>query len=204
MSTADATFSVRKFLRSREALLVHFSGPTTGHTDLVFPDDLRKAMTLGRIGLAFSTILVGDNENNATGSVGIAVDITDNKCVSRVSPSDAGSYFDPAENQLISGGCRPNEETCACSIDKRTTYNEWIVRNYTVIGIFLFLPSTVPKHCEILNHSYRILVPISVDDVACSFSNRRIFSAHEDGFIEYDRKARNWSEVSYRNILSDS
>lgn len=204
MSTADAHFSIRNFLKSRKALLVHFSGPTTRHTDLVFPDDLRKAMTLGSIGLAFSTILVGDNENNATGSVGIAVDITDNKCVSRVSPSDAGSYFDPVENQLMSGGCRPTKETCARSIDKRTAYNEWIVRNYTVIGIFLFVPPTVPKHCVILNHSHRILVPISVDDVACSFPDPRIFSACRDGFVEYDRKERNWREVSYGNILSGS
>ena len=204
MSTAGARFSIRDFLRSRKALLVHFSGPTTRHTDLVFPDDLRKAMTLGNIGLAFSTILVGDNENNATGSVGIVVDITENECVSGVSPSDAGSYLDPAENQLISGGCRPTKETCARSIDKRTTYNEWIVRNYTVIGIFVFFPTVVPKYCVVLNHPHRALVSITVDDVACSFSDQRIFSASGDGFFEYDRKAKNWCKVSYDNILSDS
>ena len=202
MSTGDTKFSVRDFLRSRKALLVHFSGLTTRRPDLVFPDDLRKAMTLGNTGLAFSTILAGDSEQNATGSVGIVVDISENECVSRVSPSDAGSYLDPRENQLMSGGCRPTNETCARSIDKRTSYNEWIVRHYIVIGIFLFFPPTVPQHCVVLNHSHRALVSISVDDVACSFSNQRIFSTCENGFVEYDRKAKNWCKVSYENIVS--
>ncbi len=49
-------FSIRDFLRQRQALLIHFS-TVMGREEFVFPDDLRNAMTLVDTPLSFSTIL---------------------------------------------------------------------------------------------------------------------------------------------------
>jgi hypothetical protein len=54
------TFSPREFLRQRQALLVHFSTIMATRMDLVFPQDLRQAMSLSGAPLSFSTIQMGD------------------------------------------------------------------------------------------------------------------------------------------------
>jgi hypothetical protein len=77
-----AAFLPREFLRSRNAILVHFSTVMTSHPDLMFPQDMRRALTLQVAPWAFSTIQPGDSNphlfggrGGAEGSIGIVVDI---------------------------------------------------------------------------------------------------------------------------------
>jgi hypothetical protein len=91
------SFSPREFLRSRQAVLVHFSTLMTSRPELMFPDDMRRAMGLTGIPLAFSTIQPGDTNphrggrGGAEGSIGIIVDIGPVTVIHSVSPSDSGS-----------------------------------------------------------------------------------------------------------------
>jgi hypothetical protein len=95
-------FSIREFLRSREALLVHYSTLMTNHPNLVFPHDLRNAMTMKSDPLSFCTIQAGDvgpyqvrgmdpADANAPGSIGIIVDIPSDDCVITVGTGDDGT-----------------------------------------------------------------------------------------------------------------
>jgi hypothetical protein len=61
-----ALFTPREFLRSRNAVLVHFSTVMTSRPELTFPRDMRQAIGLKGISLAFSTILPGDTNHLVT------------------------------------------------------------------------------------------------------------------------------------------
>ncbi len=144
-------FSIREFLRGRQALLVHFSTLMSNHPDLVFPHDLRNAMTLSSDPLSFSTIQAGDvgphqvpgmdpADANAAGSIGIIVDIPSDDCVVTVGANDDGTSCNPVTGEIISGGFPPTAESCARSIDERTTNNEWYVRGFRPLAIFVYGP----------------------------------------------------------------
>ena len=115
------SFSPREFLRSRKAVLVHFSTLMSSRPELTFPDDMRQAMGLTGIPLSFSTIQPGDTNphcgghGGAEGSVGIIVDVGPATVIHSVSPSDSGS------SEIGSLGLLPTEENCTASIDRRTT-----------------------------------------------------------------------------------
>src|SRR5271166_413602 len=73
-------FSPRQFLRTRQAVLVHFSTVMSG-SELPFPEDLHNAMNLKGEVLSFSTIQLGDTSphrgrGGAEGSVGLLIDIS--------------------------------------------------------------------------------------------------------------------------------
>lgn len=127
----------------RKALAVHFNTPMATKHPTGFPDDLILARTLPGP-LCFSTIQVGDRgpwqggppvDANAAGSVGIVVDV-DEQSVIRVDHTDSG-FIDG----VGSAGRSPTAVTCAASIDRRTTSNEWLVRDFKQLGIFVFLPA---------------------------------------------------------------
>lgn len=94
--TARGIFSPREFLRSRQAILVHFSTVMTGRPELVFLNDLHTAVTLQNAPLSFSTIQSGDThpsvgKGGAEGSVGLLADIGRETVIRSVAPSDSGS-----------------------------------------------------------------------------------------------------------------
>ena len=128
-----SAFSPREFLRSRHAALVHFSTVMARRLDLMFPNDMRRAMTLKGVPLAFSTIQLGDTNphmagpGGAEGSVGMLVDLGTSTLIKSVSPSDSGS------NATGSLGRPPTEANCTESIDQRATSNEWHVQDYVPV-----------------------------------------------------------------------
>jgi hypothetical protein len=198
MRTASP-FSVREFLRDREALLVHFNTPMTHHPT-GFPCDLHNAKTLSGCRLSFSTIQAGDKgpsqggnpaDANAGGSVGIVVDVKDFDSVITVDASDSGSG--PAGTL----GKQPDARTCADSIDHRRTANEWLVQNYTPLGIFVFLPVYV----FVKGPDFQGECPSNLIDIIKNFPDDRIFSTNGTSFIECDHDAGNWVTVSFREIF---
>jgi hypothetical protein len=204
--TASAPFSVRQFLSEREALVVHFSTPMRQDQSLRFPDDLIRAQTLGEKGLCCSTIQAGDvgpgqpgidpANANAVGCVGIILDVNDQNSVCAVHPSDCATSRDP-DGDLQYDGDDPTAESCAKSIDRRTSSNEWVVKQFGVVGIYVFQPiyvQTMPPGS--------VERQISLQMAFAPFSGLRVFSSQNGQFVELDRQSGEWSPVEYGSIIS--
>ena len=204
-------FSIRNYLREREALLVHFSSPLRECRSLTFPDDLQKAIELEEKVLCFSTILATDvgpaqdncnqNKANSTGSVGIIVNIPENNSVVAVDNSDCGSYVDKNTGERKHCGSSPTKSACEKSIDKREGYNEWLVKNYSVVAIFTFKPIRVWKECQIGDDSEYGEVTICFSELLETFPNQIIISVRDGMFIEYNKIKETWNTVKYSDIL---
>lgn len=203
--TDGLPFSVRAFLREREALLVHFNTPMSGHPKC-FPDDLHGAATLAEQPLSFSTIQTGDRgphqggnpaHANAGGSVGIVVDVLDEGCVLTVGPGDDGTKaFKNGTYQ--SGGQKPCAPECAASIDDRKTANEWFIKNYRKVGVFVFEPTMV----FIRNKGVQGEHYISTEKISDIFSDDRIFTVRGGKFLEYIRYLKEWTQIAYSDIVT--
>ena len=194
------SFSIRNFLRQKEALLVHFNTPMSVNHPTGFPGDLHNAKALAGYRLSFSTIQAGDRgpwqdgnpaDANAGGSVGIVVDIKEEGSVITVDAGDSGSG---ASGSL---GKPPTSQTCADSIDNRRTSNEWWVQDYMPLGVFMFLPAYV----FVKGPSGQGECPIDQAGILKAFSADRIFSTDGCRFTEYDRSAGTWLPISYGDIV---
>jgi hypothetical protein len=171
----------------------------------VFPHDLRNAIKLSDRPLSFSTILAGDvgpyqvpgmdpADANAAGSIGIIVDIPSDDCVVTVGTGDDGTSCNPETGEIISGGYPPKPESCARSIDGRTTSNEWYIRGFRPLAIFAFEPILV-------RHPEGGEVPVERDLAFAQFPDCRIFSALDGRFVEFDRGTGKWIPVTYDKIM---
>lgn len=199
-------FSIRDFLRTRKALLVHFSTVMARSAELVFPDDLTQAMHLRGTPLSFSTIEVGDTCPNAgrggaEGSIGLLVDLGSDSRVVSVSPGDSGSYYDERTGSGGSLGLEPTAQNCADSIDKRQPSNEWIVENYIPLGIYILPPIRVRQSVKLGDDTITGEVEISLYQAIAPFPEWPIYSANEKGFLKYDRQSRAWNAVGYDDII---
>jgi hypothetical protein len=200
-----APFSVRKFLREKEALVVHFSTPQRSNDNLRFPDDLIGAQALGHKGLSCSTIIASDwgpgepgqnpGDANGAGCVGIVLDVRNEGSVCAVHPSDCATSQD-SDGNLQYDGYDPTAEFCAQSLDRRQSNNEWVVKNFEVVGIFLFQPIVVqtrpPGSAE---------RKIDLQAAIAPFPDHRIFSTENGHFVELDRDSGGWVPVDYASII---
>jgi hypothetical protein len=196
------SFSAREFLRSRNAVLVHFSTLMTSRPELTFPNDMRQAMGLKGIPLSFSTIQPGDTNPHTTGgrggaegSVGILVDIGPATVIRSVAPSDSGS------SEAGSLGLPCTEENCAASIEGRETSNEWHAQDYAPVGIFILPPILVRQTVEMMGQSISGDVPLNLQQAIELFPDQRIFSANQHTFLELDRDAGTWKAITYNDII---
>lgn len=205
-------FSIRRFLASQQALLVHFSC-LTSNRGLQFPNDLQNAMSLRNTTLSFSTILVSDQgpvigtydhpvanaSGNAYGSIGIVVDISDDDSVVAVSSGDAGF------NEHGSLGKPPTQQNCIDSIAKRKLVNEWNVKNYRVVGLFVFEPSFAPAVGLITGFgdpfTERGERLVRIEEVIRTFPCQRIFSSDGRTFVEYHGLGEQTTPVTYTDIM---
>src|SRR5262249_11671848 len=142
---------VYEFLRSRNAFIVHFSGTPKGSGGgKWFPNDLRHVIE-GRAmgGLSSSLVRPGDNfrgfKRNATGSIGVILGLQSKASLVAVDPSDCGSIEDEQGNRTVQNERDITMEDLARTLDARAVgdYNEWIIRNYDLLGIFAVPPSEV-------------------------------------------------------------
>lgn len=203
--SGDKKFSLRQFLKDREALLVHFNTPMSGHCT-GFPDDLHQASKLKGVPLSFSTIQANDrgpwqggppSDTNAGGSVGLVVDIKEAESVISVGPGDDGTKASPTGNHQT-GGSEPSAYECARSIDKRVTANEWFVRDYIVLGIFIFCPARV----FVRNGCVQEERDTCLLEVMNAYSEYRVFTTLAGSFQELDLACSSWQSVTYSNIVT--
>jgi hypothetical protein len=198
--SSQPLFSIRSFLRSQEALLVHFNTPMSTNHPTCFPADLEDAKTLVGKRLSFCTIQKNDRgpcqvdhpaNANAAGSVGLVVDVNDTGSVVTVDWSDSGS------GQAGSAGLPPDQTNCAASIAKRTTSNEWWVQDYKPLGIFVFRPAMVFVKREGGQGESHVDVP----QILKAYPSDRIFSTEQGSFLEFNRPTGQWAPVTYGQIV---
>jgi hypothetical protein len=201
-------FSIRQFLRSRKALLVHFSTTRARSVNVGFPDDLNFAMALRGVALSFSTITVGDVTpygwwpgTGAEGAIGVVVDLQPGSVVDSVSPSGDGGSF--GENNRAKGfvGIPPTPESCAESIDRRVTSNEWRVRDYVPIGIYFIPPIVVRRVFQVdgeWDYSDELL---SRKQAMPHFKNQRFVSHNDWNFFEFDHDGGASRVLEYDEII---
>jgi hypothetical protein len=170
---------------------------------LVFPDDMLQAMSLRDTRLAFSTIQIGDENpqksagtGGAEGSVGLLVDIGKDTTIEDVFPGDSGS------SEYGSTGCEPTEQNCAMSIDARTSSNEWGIKNYVPIGIFVLPPIYVPTVVQIAGEPTRVESSMELGAAIAPFPSQRVFGTDVSSFLEFDRLTGNWRRIAYDEIIS--
>lgn len=162
---------------------------------------MRQALELKGEPLSFSTIQPGDTNPHMTGrggaegSVGILVDIGPGTGINSVSSSDSGS------SQFGSLGKAPTAENCAQSIDKRVRSNEWRVQDYIPVGIFILPPILVRGLIHHEGHITPMEDEITLEEVIAPFDGMRFFSANSQTFLEYDRVAGRWRDISYDEIF---
>jgi hypothetical protein len=184
-------FSIRQFLRSRKALLVHFSTTRARRVEVGFPEDLKRAMTLRGVSLSFSTITLGDVTpygygpgTGAEGAIGVVVDLQSNSVVDSVSPSGDESAFGE-DNNAYGAGVLPTPQSCADSIDKRVTSNEWRIRDYVPIGIY-FIPPIVVRRVFQVDGKWDYEDELLNRKQAMShFPDQRFFSHNNWNFFEF-------------------
>jgi hypothetical protein len=174
---------IRLFLRDREALLIHFSTLMAGDPGRCFPDDLLNARPLRGVPLSFSTIQRGDTNpvpgvgrGEAEGCIGLLVDVGPETEVLAVGPRDIGSSFNSVTGEWISSGKLPTLEACEESIKLRAPSNEWFVRGYVPIGIFLLPPLYARKTFVLEGATLYTDAKIHRDEVFGAFHDMRVFS----------------------------
>jgi hypothetical protein len=198
---------IRDFLKSQNALLVHFDSPMTRHPELQFPDNLLRALRLVDVNLSFSTIMPGDTNpfmqglGGAEGCVGVMADLGSNSIVVSVAPGDSGSGSGDANDESDSLGVMPTREACLQSIEKRKGSNEWRVRNFDPLGIFILPPIFVRRTVEFEGQPVAGDLEIDLATAIAPFPEAKIYTADGKGFLSLDRRSLNWRRVNYDEIV---
>lgn len=144
---------VNTLLRERNGLIVHFSGCPKGvggtHSPVPFPGDLQLVLSGGaQSGLSCSVVLPGDcfdrfrDDCKATGTIGVVVRLNAKGSLVAADVKDCGSSTDEtgfrwATEKDITISSLKN------TIEGRERYNEWVVRDYQPLGLFVAGPMQV-------------------------------------------------------------
>ncbi len=140
---------VYKLLEQHNALIVHFSGAPkgVGNDSYLYPNDLKNVINgKAQGGLACSTVTPTDIfsgfNRNATGCIGVILGLNTCQSLVEVSQTDCGSGIDEYGNRTVINKRKvltlnDIEETI---LNRPNGYNEWIIKDYVVLGIFATHP----------------------------------------------------------------
>lgn len=157
---------VRALLKSHKGLIVHFSTSPSMHAepDGRYPDDLHTALSSACCrngGLSCSVVTPSDPFIGDTpfvpGYIGIILDIISGQSIISCSKFDCGDSRD-LRSCTVMGELQNDDlsiDDLGRTITERTGYNNWLVKNYEVLGI-LALP---PFQVEIINH-HELIGPV--------------------------------------------
>lgn len=210
---------INHVLRTRNGLVVHFSGCPKGHgtarSNNLYPNDLRTVaayQTMG--GLSCSVVMPGDEfhtfqTNNAFGTIGMILGFRSPDSILDVSATDCGSSDINGVRLARQSDITVTE--LEQSIDGRPSgrYNEWVVGQYIVLGIFVAPPVSVFEIRDATSFGESEYVgtgPIdaereeSIADVMRNFPNTRIFAFRTDSIVEC--KDSQWMQVQHSDVYS--
>ena len=193
---------VHEFLARRNALIVHFSGTPRGggmnhETSHLFPTDLQHVLEQKAMGgLSCSVVRPGDvfagTCRNATGSIGVVLGLQFKHSLVAVAPDDCGSIVDACGNRIVAEEKNIRRDDLERTLDDRTTYNEWVVRDYKVLGVFAAPPfqvsiMKVPEFPDDTPQELRNDTPVpdfrcvTLDELATQFRDVPIFTFAQSG-----------------------
>ena len=145
---------IYEFLRREQALIVHCSGTPKGvglpGPQHIFPADLQHVVAgNANGGVACSVVKPGDRfhgeQRHSTGSVGLVLGLRGPESLVAVSPGDAGSAVDAHGNRRAHETDITVAELERSLSERQEHYNEWVVRDFSVMGIFVAEPPTVTQ-----------------------------------------------------------
>jgi hypothetical protein len=131
---------------------VHFSGTPKGAgkergSSHLFPGDLNHVLQGFAIGgLSCSVVWPGDKfsgfDRNATGSIGVVVGFRTDQSLVAAHSEDCGS-MEESGIRIVERERDIDLVDLRRTLDFRTSYNEWVIRDYVVLGLFAATPFEV-------------------------------------------------------------
>jgi hypothetical protein len=135
---------VYTLLRKYTALIVHFSGAKGSEVrkERLFPTDLRTVVADGAMGgLSCSTIRPSDDFNkHYWGSIGIVLGLKNRDSLIWAGADDGGSVDETIGENVVRTVENEQDlslESLETTITDRTHHNEWVIRCYEVLGVFV-------------------------------------------------------------------
>ncbi len=205
---------IHALLSGHCGLIVHFSGTPKGagsDFDLLFPDDLRKvANGHSQSGLSCSIVKPTDefahlSYANATGCIGVVLGLQSEHSLVDAHPHDCGTFMVDGVRQTPSARDMTTHHidatiTCRAS----GNYNEWIIANYSVLGIFAAAPFRISANIPIdypddvpANLRTSVDAPgfkyLSLEEIAAEFPDQPIYSYVNGALVE-------WGQASWKSI----
>jgi hypothetical protein len=184
-------------------LVVHFSGAPkgVGRNDHLYPNDLKHVLSgKAQGGISCSTVKPGDrfcgDKRNATGCIGVVVRLNSIDSLIDVSEHDRGSLEIDGERTTHSSRTLTIDDINASILNRSVDqYNEWVVRNYTPIGIFasppfeisafvkLPYPKDAPEHL-LTNDPILGIGHSNIEEILRDFSPSPVYSFCRSGIIQ--------------------
>lgn len=179
---------VHKVLTSWGGIIVHFSSVPSGLSsglNLRFPEDLRHVLDgNAQTGISCSTVRPGDlfeddgtGRRNSWGCIGVIVRGQTDWSLVCVDPHDCGSFLQPCGFRYCSQADRDMSiDEVVDSLNTRSIFdcNEWVVRDYHVIGVLIQRPFSVRALGEYANPQ----------ELISAFGNKPLFTLTRDGLYE--------------------
>ena len=184
---------VRSLLGSREGLIVHFStSPSMHKEDAYYPHDLQTALTnpcCKTKGLSCSVVTPHDifdgDSPFVPGYVGIILDPRSRRSIVSCSTHDGGDCRN-LQTGMVEGELEHvdiSADLLCETIDGRTGYNNWLVKDFTVLGI-LALP---PFKVEVIGYHPHIGTTrgtshTNIHQIAQEFPHSAIYSVRDNQY----------------------
>ncbi|MCW5236163.1 hypothetical protein [Verminephrobacter eiseniae] len=147
---------------------------------------------------------------HSTGTVGVIIDLQCPASLHAVSPEDAGSYEDEYGVRRVTDQEISQADLVRSLTERGSRYNEWVVRNYVVRGIFVAEPLEVWRSAQLaipLDASHLFAsnstdMPQSIDvaEVLDAFPNVRVLTF--DGKTLVDVRTK--EPISHANLYLSS
>ena len=212
---------INDLLRQHTALIVHFSGTPKGsgsEYDYHYPEDLKRVIAgFGQGGLSCSTVMPNDkfvdlNSKiaNSTGCIGVILDLKSRQSLRAVHARDCGSYLQN-DVRIVPNLCDLSITDVAKTIEERENdnYNEWVICDYAVIGIFAAYPFyisalEVPSFPSDMPEYLRPSAPqigiakTSPNAIAEEFSDLRVFSFIDGQLVCFEKG--NWLPADHHEL----
>ena len=210
---------IYSLLRANNAFIVHFSGFGKGAGNpfprVYYPADLQNVITGGALG-GVSCSVIGSADKigfqpdaNATGCIGVVLGLRTPLSLMNASAGDCGSHVN-ANGTRAANPSPLSIQDLQATLDNRDpdSYNEWVIGDYEVLGIFfadpayVAEPQSVPQIAGVSSHilgttanGYRLE---SLADVIANHPNQRIFRFNAGALEEF--VAAGWTPAAHSNI----
>ncbi len=164
---------LQKLLVEKGVILVHFSGSRADlPPEKQYPGNLQNAIRTGMWN-SFSTVGPNDDGSTHWGLVGIIGMPREFASILEATPNDNGHPRLPDDTIEVSGKEVTLEACEKAIVESQGTYNEWVLKNYNVFGLFAFGD-------ELLHLGFTPNVPALQRD----FPGVRLFSQQNGRFVE--------------------